>query len=388
MNLEIPLKNPEPDFDTMANVLGGKTISDRVFIAELLIDEEIKKEIIEKYFNGKNVPPPRAQRFGSSESGAAFEESEEYRNDYRFYHKELIKFYYRMGYHFIPDLEFYLNFSSLNNVSRVGKDTALLSRGERYWAQEGFGMIRSWEDFENFPWSKGKTMLKGYGEHLEFLTKNLPDGMKIAAQAAVYEPVMEWLFGYTGLFYEATDNPELVKAVIDNLADLVYQSYVIAAQIDGVGVIWHGDDLAYKTGTMLSPDLLRKWLFPWYKKFGEVAKKYGKPYWYHCCGNKSEIMDDLINDVGVDAIHAFEDSCCPVIGYKEKYGDRVGLIGGVDIDKLTRLSGSDLYRYLYNILDNCMPGGRYVFGSGNSICNFVPLENYMVMLEIGQKWGK
>ena len=372
----------------MARVLGGKAISDRVFIAELLIDEEIKKEIIEKYFNGKNVPPPRVQRFGSSESGVCFEESKEYRNAYRFYHKELIKFYYRMGYHFIPDLEFYLNFSGLNNVSRVAKDTALLSRGERYWAQEGFGMIRSWEDFENFPWSKGKAMLDGYGEHLEFLSKNLPDGMKIAAQAAVYEPVMEWLFGYTGLFYEVTDNPELVKAVIDNLADLVYQSYIIAAQIDGVGVIWHGDDLAYKTGTMLSPDLLRKWLFPWYKKFGEVAKKYDKPYWYHCCGNKSEIMDDLINDVGVDAIHAFEDSCCPVIGYKENYGDRIGLIGGVDIDKLTRLSGSDLHKYLNNILDNCMPGGRYVFGSGNSICNFVPLENYLMMLEIGQKWGK
>ena len=185
-----------------------------------------------------------------------------------------------------------------------------------------------------------------------------------------------------------TDNPELVKAVIDSLAELVYQSYVIAAQIDGVGVIWHGDDLAYKSGTMLSPDLLRQWLFPWYKKFGEVARKYGKPYWYHCCGNKSEIMDDLIEDVRVDAIHAFEDGCCSIISYKEKYGKRIGLIGGVDIDKLARLSGDDLKKYLYSVLDNCMPGGRYVFGSGNSICNFIPIENYMLMLEAGQNWGK
>jgi len=387
MNVEIPLKKPDPDFDTMTRVLGGEKRSGRVFFAELLIDEEVKRVIVEKYFKEKNVPPPRAQRFGSDEEDNSYQYSEEYMSAYRDYHRFLINFYYKLGYHFIPDLEFYLNFSSLNKVSRVGKDTALFSRGERYWAEEGFGMIRNWEDFENFPWEKGRKMLDGYGEHLEFLSKNLPDGMKVAAQAAVYEPVMEWLLGYEGLFLFAFDEPELVKAIIDSLAELVYESYVIAAQIDGVGVIWHGDDLGYKSGTMLSPELLRKWIFPWYKKFGEVARKYNKPYWYHCCGNKAEIMDELIDFVKIDALHAFEDSCCSVVSYKEKYGHRVGLIGGADIDKLVRSTSTDLKKYLNYILDSCMQGGRYVFGSGNSICNFIPLENYLTMLEVGQNWG-
>jgi uroporphyrinogen decarboxylase len=388
MRFEIPLKNPKPDFDSMAKLISGEKKPDRVFIAELLVDEEIKKAIIEKYFKEKNVAPPREQRFGGSEDEGQYKSYSEYKSAYELYHKELIKFYYRMGYHFIPDLEFYLNFSSLNKASRIGSDTAIYSRGERYWAQEGFGMIRNWEDFEKFPWDKAKKMLDGYGEHLEFLSKNLPEGMKIASQAAVYEPVMEWLFGYEGLFYTVIDDFELVKAVTDTLAELVYKSYEIAAQIEGVGVIWHGDDLGYKTGTMLSPQILRKLLFPWYKKYGEIAKKYGKPYWYHCCGNKSEIMEDLIDFVKIDGLHAFEDGCCPVVGYKQKYGERLGMIGGVDIDKLVRLQGNELRKYLVYILDSCMPGGRYVFGSGNSICNFIPLENYMLMIEVGQNWGK
>jgi uroporphyrinogen decarboxylase len=197
---------------------------------------------------------------------------------------------------------------------------------------------------------------------------------------------MEWLLGYEGLFYGAYDQPDLVEAVINRLGQLVYDSYAIAASVDGVGVIWHGDDLGFHTSTLLSPAQLRKWIFPWYKKFGEIARSYNKPFWYHCCGNKNEIMEDLIEDVKFDAIHSFEDSCCSVVDYKDKYGDRIGLIGGVDIDKLTRSDEDSLRKYIKTILDKCMPGGRFIFGSGNSICNFIPVENYFIMLDEGYKW--
>ena len=323
MKIEIPLKKPEPDFELLVKVIKGEKKTDKVLMAELLIDEEIKKIIIEKYFNKKNISSPRTQRLGSGEdNNLILNPGSEYIKNYQVYHKELINFYYRLGYHFIPDLEFYLDFSTLNKISRISKDTALHSRGQRYWAEEGYGMIKTWEDYEKFPWDTAGKMLEKYGAHLEYLSSNLPDGMKIAAQAAVYEPVMEWLLGYTGMFYLIHDDFELVKAVTDSLARLVYKSYEIAAQIEGVGVIWHGDDLGFKTGTMLSPDILRKLLFPWYKKYGEIAQKYSKPLWYHCCGNKAEIMEDLIEFVKVEGLHAFEDGCCPVMSYKEKYGNR------------------------------------------------------------------
>ncbi|HEB31594.1 MAG TPA: hypothetical protein ENI15_12075 [Spirochaetes bacterium] len=386
--VDIPFKNPKPDFDMMVKVLNGDVIPDKVITAELLIDEEIKKFIIENYFNEKNVPPPSAQRFGSSKEDTAEKETPEYLTAYRNYHRNLIDFYFKMGYHFVPDLEYYLNFSSLNTVSRIGRDTAGLSRGERYWAQESAGMITSWEDFEKFPWDIAKNMLSGYGEHLEFLSRNLPEGMKIASMAAMYEPVMEWLLGYEGLFYGTYDQPDLVEAVFNRLGQLVYDSYTIAASVDGVGVIWHGDDLGFNTSTLLSPEHLRKWVFPWYRKFGEIARSYNKPFWYHSCGRKDKIMNDLIEDIKFDAIHSFEDSCCSVVDYKDKYGDRIGLIGGVDIDKLARSDEESLRKYIKNILDKCMPGGRFIFGSGNSICNFIPVENYFIMLDEGCNWGR
>lgn len=383
---EIPVKKPKPDFDHLVDILSGRAVPDRIVAVELLIDEEVKKYIIENIFNEKNVPPPSAQRFGSSETEMTRRGSKDFRDAYRSYHTHLIDFYYRMGYHCIPDLEFYLKFSSLNTVSRVGRDTAQLSRGERYWAEEGRGMIQTWEDFEAFPWDRAGSMLADYGEHLRFLGRNLPEGMKIAAQAALYEPVMEWLLGYEGLFLTIHDQPELVEAVFNTYGQLIYDSYVIAASVEEVGVIWHGDDLGYKTATLLSPEHLRRFVFPWFEKYRQIAHEGGKPFWYHCCGNKDEIMGDLIESVKIDALHAFEDCCSPVMEYKNKYGDRLGLIGGVDIDKLARLEETALRSYIREVLDTCMPGGRYLFGSGNSICNFIPVENYLVMLDEAYRW--
>jgi uroporphyrinogen decarboxylase len=33
-----------------------------------------------------------------------------------------------------------------------------------------------------------------------------------------------------------------------------------------------------------------------------------------------------------------------------------------------------------------MPGGRFALGSGNTIANYIPLENYCVMLEESRAW--
>ena len=57
------------------------------------------------------------------------------------------------------------------------------------------------------------------------------------------------------------------------------------------------------------------------------------------------------------------------------------------MDKLSRLDKNSLRNYIRNILDECMPGGRYALGSGKSIANYIPVENYLIMLEEGLRWG-
>ena len=386
--IKIPLKNPKPDFEELLKVLSGEKEPEKVHFVEMLIDEEIKKILIEDYFGEKNYPP--TVTFGGSEEGAAGDKDyRENKEASEKYYKQLINFYYRMGYSVLADYEFLVNFQAFNTVGRIGKDpdTTDQAREQRHWAQESIGLIQSWKDVEKFPWKKVEKLVERYGDHLEFLSKNLPDGMKLAVVGSILEQVMEWLLGYEGVLYNIYDNPDFIESIFNKVGQIVYELYEVAAPMEGVGVIWHGDDLGYKSGTILSPDHLRKWVFPWFKKYAILAHKYNKPIWFHACGNKKEVMKDFIEDIKFDALHSFEDSNCSVIDYKKKYGDRIALMGGVDIDKLTRLDEKDLRKYIRNILDKCMPGGKYVLGSGNSICNFTPVGNYLIMLDEGTNYN-
>lgn len=387
MNLQkFPIKNPKPDFCELKKVLSGEKLPEKVHFVELFIDEEIKKYIIENYFSGKNIPAPFLIRlFGDSK-----EDVEKILKDY---YKQFINFQYRMGYSFLVVNEYIFNCMSLfmsKKAIRVAKDTAVYPRSERIWAQEGSegGVIKSWEDFKKIPWDKAKVFLSELESHIDFISKNLPEGMKVAVSGSLFEQVMELILGYGNFFYFIYDQPGLVKNVIDKVGQIMYDMFSMVASKDSVGALLLSDDLGFKTSSIISIKHLRQLFFPWYKKYSSIAHKYKKHIWHHCCGNKYGIMENLISDVKIDAIHSFEDSCAPVIKLKKMYGDRIGLLGGVDMDKLIRLEEKDLRKYIKNILDTCMVGGRFALGSGNSICNFMPVKNYFIMLEEGLNWRR
>jgi uroporphyrinogen decarboxylase len=99
-------------------------------------------------------------------------------------------------------------------------------------------------------------------------------------------------------------------------------------------------------------------------------------------------MEDLINYVGIDAKHSFEDTSYPVTEYKELYGDRIAILGGVDMDKLSRAPLDEFVEYVKDVIRRCAPGGGYALGCGNTVANYVKLENYLAMIRIGKKYGR
>jgi uroporphyrinogen decarboxylase len=101
---------------------------------------------------------------------------------------------------------------------------------------------------------------------------------------------------------------------------------------------------------------------------------------------KTGVIEDLIEDVRIDALHSFQDVILPVADFEARYGDRVATLGGVDMDKLARLDEASLREHIRDILERCMPGGRFALSSGNTIANYIPLQNYCIMLEESRRW--
>jgi uroporphyrinogen decarboxylase len=364
------MKDPKPDKEELREVILRKKISSKVHFFELHIDTEVFRYFTEK-FDRRWIEPSLAKDRKSQEASL----------------KNYIECWYRLGYdclRFITDFRFSgsLFFAS---KKKIGKDTALLSKGERSWVEEGKGIITSWEDFEGYSWPSLEELDLW---PFEFVSKNLPEGMGIFASFSpgVLEVLSNELFGLETLSYLLYDDPDLVEAVVNKVGELIYGAYKKIIGLDNLFGFLQGDDMGFKTSTFLSPDTLRKHILPWHKRFAKLAHDNGLLYILHSCGYCDSIIEDLIEDIKIDGKHSFEDVIMPVTEFKKRYGDRIAVLGGVDVNKLCRLKEKELRQYVRDILDKCMPGGGYALGSGNSITNYIPIENYLIMLDEGAKW--
>lgn len=144
--------------------------------------------------------------------------------------------------------------------------------------------------------------------------------------------------------------------------------------------------MGFRGGPLISPDDLREFVIPGHKLMAGLSHQSGRPYLLHSCGDLSLIMEDLIEVVGIDARHSFEDTIKDVVTAKKRYGDRIAILGGIDVDFLCRSSEPGIRSRVRETLDRCMPGGGYCLGSGNSIANYIPVDHYLVMLDEGRRY--
>jgi uroporphyrinogen decarboxylase len=72
----------------------------------------------------------------------------------------------------------------------------------------------------------------------------------------------------------------------------------------------------------------------------------------------------------------------------QQYADRIAIVGGVDINLLASGTEEQVRKRTRQILEACAPGGHYVLGTGNSVVNYIPISNYLAMLDEGRKWNE
>jgi uroporphyrinogen decarboxylase len=349
----------KPDFSRLETVVRRSGLPDRVPFVELFADPEVISAILGETY----IPYDLNDR---SQTEAC--------------HLQRIRFCCKVGWDFVwlpVALDFKRELLPL-------EDTADLASDKRQWQDESSGVIQTSEEFEGYPWPRWSSINEA---DFEFVASSLPDGMKIIfTTGGVLEWVM-WLMGFTPFSLALYDQPALIEAMFRRVGDILADAVDKAAGLPGVGAYFLGDDMGYKTGTFIKHEQMRKYLFPQQKRLAEITHKYGLPFLLHACGNLEKVMEDLIEYVGIDGKHSFEDVIMPVSEFKKKYGDRISVLGGVDVDFLATHSPDEVRAYTRRVLEACMPGGGYGLGTGNSVANYIPVENYLAMLDEGYKVG-
>ncbi|MHB1485653.1 MAG: uroporphyrinogen decarboxylase family protein [Saccharofermentanales bacterium] len=299
--------------------------------------------------------------------------------------ESLTEFYYRLGYDFVPAG------ASFGYPHRViyADDTAELSRGVRSFVDDNRGTIENRKDFDEYEWPEIDASVATW---VNDTNKILPDGMKslVITPGGILENVM-WLTGFSQLSYMLYDDEQLLFDMFERIGKnhiKMMRTLFENTDPDKIGAVCMGDDMGFKHSTMFAPEFLRKYVFGWQKKMVDLVHEYDKPMILHCCGNINAIMDEIIDYVGFDAKHSFEDCFLSVVEAKKKYGDRIALVGGVDMHFICTATHDEIVSYVDNIIANCAPGGGYALGTGSSFANYVPVKNWMTMLEEGRRSGK
>ena len=221
---------------------------------------------------------------------------------------------------------------------------------------------------------------------MEEAGRNLPDGMQIIARAGEIF-VYSWQFmGFEKFCYATVENPELPERLMHRIGSFIYGICEREIEHRNVGALWYSDDIAYADALMISPAFLRKNLFGWLKKIGDLAKKCNIPLLYHTDGRLWNVMEDIIA-CGVNGLHPIEPKAMDSCEVKRKYGDRLCLVGNIDLDLLVRTDPPFIRQMVRERILQLGRGGGYCAGSSNTIPDYVPLQNYIAMQEAIFEFG-
>jgi uroporphyrinogen decarboxylase len=287
-----------------------------------------------------------------------------------------IDFAYKAGYDYVklqPIADFNPKKIGLGENYSYNDDGTVF----RKWASENKGVITSFDDFERYQFPATSDFDYVNFENIKTL---LPNGMGLIGQYGDIFTMTWEMMGFDSFSFALFENEGLVKELNDILGNLVLDMFRNFVEMDNVNAIWYSDDIAYTNGLLVSPEVLNKYFFPWLVKIGNMAKEHNKPFIYHSDGTLYDVFDKIIT-CGVNAIHPIEPKAMKIEEVHERYGDKICLIGNIDVDLLTRGSKNEIRK---NILQNIEKIGfknGYCVGSGNSIPEYVNFENYITMLE-------
>ena len=245
------------------------------------------------------------------------------------------------------------------------------------------GGIGDKESFEAYPWIGPEDV---YYKDIDLIEKHLSEGMMLVVNVG---PIFSGLWRCMGLdnfSLACIENPQLIKDIVEKMGGLTVKIVQNLVQRDYVGAIWLGDDIAYTNALMASPRVLREYIFPFYSQIGYLCRRHEKLFIFHSDGKLGEVFEDLIS-CGIQAIHPNEPLSVDITQAKKQYGNRVALIGNVDVDLLARGTIQEVMEATKILIHHVAPGGGFVLGSGNSISKYVPLDNYRAMLHTVREYG-
>jgi len=181
------------------------------------------------------------------------------------------------------------------------------------------------------------------------------------------------------------------RKFIETLFDICVDYYVQMTEIaieEGVDILFLADDIAFKSGTFIDPELLKELWLPRAKRILQLGKNAGIPLMFHSCGNLTAVMDSIILDLELNALNPIEPTSMDIYDIKKRYGEKLTLCGNIDIaGPLAFGTPEQVREEVRQHMERLKPGGRYILSTSHSVTDDIPPENFRAMLDANLEFG-
>ena len=167
------------------------------------------------------------------------------------------------------------------------------------------------------------------------------------------------LMGLEGLSFAFYDQPKLIERMMDQRAGAIIEITGKILEYTDIDAFAFWEDMAYKTGPLLGPDMFRRFMLPRYREVCDWLRGRGvELIFVDSDGNINELIP-LWLEAGVNGIWPLEVAAgMDVCELRRTYGRDLLMIGG--IDKRAVAAGGEVMR---REVDRVMPvveGGGYI----------------------------
>jgi hypothetical protein len=190
-----------------------------------------------------------------------------------------------------------------------------------------------------------------------------------------YGYLREWI-GSEKILYMFYDDPVLIEDIMDHI--LYMEMEIIKRVVKDIKVdeadLW--EDMAYKVGPLISPDMVRKFIMPRHKKITELLRSNGIDIIYIDCDGNIEQLIPLWLESGINYVWPLEQAAGnDAIAYRKKYGKDL-ILGGA-IDKRALLKGKEAIKEeIMSKVPFLLKKGGYFPSVDHIVPTGVTFENY------------
>jgi uroporphyrinogen decarboxylase len=283
----------------------------------------------------------------------------------------------------------------------IAKDTILDEWGIPLRKVDGYGVRvdpplakAGIDDIDNHPWpdpfDPGRTEgLAAYAVKLRHETDKA-----IVARSPQSASFMEygcWLRGTEQFMMDLIADKAFANRLLDKIQEIQIQFYdaMLGKVGQHVDIVETSEDFGTQTGLLISPGLFREMIKPRRKIINDFIKSKcpGVKIMHHSCGAIEKIINDLI-EIGIDILNPIQP--LPNMNpkeIKEKYGDRITLCGGVDMQNIELKNLSQVETEVKLRIKQMAAGGGYLFCTSNHVQSDLPPASVVALFENARRFG-